>query len=170
MQDLYKPKSVSWAEVSEGDLHPLEPEDVERILTRLYDSPIRVMEKEIAQEIDENTYKSVIQYGIDVDREELLKALAYDREQYAKGFRAGVETLRQMLNDVRAKLERAVLAREERAATNPARWIYTQLGRGVSRSCSYSCEISCPICGATYPRLDGVDFAFCPNCGKPIEK
>lgn len=59
---------------------------------------------------------------------------------------------------------------KERAATNPARWIYTQLERGVSRSCSYSCMISCPICGATYPRLTGVDFTFCPNCGNPIEK
>lgn len=58
-----------------------------------YKSPIGVIMKDIAQqmavEFDNNVVKAVQKYAIDVDKEELFRALAYDRNQYNKGFEDG---------------------------------------------------------------------------------
>lgn len=45
--------------------------------------------KKYEDEQETEVYKAVIRYGINVDKEELLKALAYDRQQYEKGFADG---------------------------------------------------------------------------------
>ena len=63
----------------------------------MYESPINIVEKseEINSSLSEmldNYVMSVIRsYGVDVDKEELVKALKYDREQYDKGFKDGFE-------------------------------------------------------------------------------
>lgn len=61
-----------------------------------YESPISIIErviedigKEQATLIDNQTYEAVLRVGIQVDKEELIKALAYDRNQYNKGFEDG---------------------------------------------------------------------------------
>lgn len=58
-----------------------------------YKSPIGVIMEDIAQqmaiEFDNNVVKAVQKYAIDVDKEELFRALAYDRNQYNKGFEDG---------------------------------------------------------------------------------
>ena len=55
-----------------------------------YKSPIELIAHDImwrfAEEVEGELYKTVTQYGIHVDKEELLKALAYDRGQYEKGY------------------------------------------------------------------------------------
>lgn len=60
-----------------------------------YESPIEVIYKDVYHRInvdlEDNIYKAVINYGIRVDKEELVKALKYDREQYDKGYRSGVK-------------------------------------------------------------------------------
>jgi hypothetical protein len=54
-----------------------------------YESPVKVYQSELQTAI-ENEFLHVAQsMGVDVDKEELLKALAYDRDQYAKGYEAG---------------------------------------------------------------------------------
>ena len=55
----------------------------------MYKSPIEVITENVKKEVDNGVYKAVTQYGVDVDRDELIKALCYDREQYEKGFRDG---------------------------------------------------------------------------------
>jgi len=37
-------------------------------------------------QIEDGVFKAVANYGVKVDKEELLKALAYDRNQYKKGY------------------------------------------------------------------------------------
>lgn len=60
-----------------------------------YESPITIYTQEIAQKMNEKLEESVFNivraYGVDVNKEELLKALAYDRGQYEKGYTVGYE-------------------------------------------------------------------------------
>ena len=59
----------------------------------MYQSPIEIFTRIVAQKINENVdgmiLNAVIDAGIHVDRDELIKALAYDRNQYEKGYADG---------------------------------------------------------------------------------
>ena len=61
----------------------------------MYESPIEFFTKtvapKIAAKIDEQALEAVFQCGFSVDRDELEKALRYDRDQWRKGFADGVE-------------------------------------------------------------------------------
>lgn len=72
--------------------------DMENIFEKLiapemimdYKSPIEVMVGEMVMQYENDILKAVQDVGIDVDKEELLKALLYDRGQYEKGYADGV--------------------------------------------------------------------------------
>lgn len=55
----------------------------------MYESPIEVIQKNIEMQIENGIYKAVQNVGINVDKEELIKALNYDRRQYQKGYADG---------------------------------------------------------------------------------
>lgn len=61
----------------------------------MYEPPIEIVQHTIRDAIDKHiddcVYKAVVRADIHVDREELIKALQYDRDQFQKGFAAGVE-------------------------------------------------------------------------------
>jgi len=52
----------------------------------MYISPIEIIMKDIQQSIDTNVLKILQGYNINIDKDELIKALAYDRDQYNKGY------------------------------------------------------------------------------------
>ena len=54
-----------------------------------YESPIQVIAHDIGIQIENGIYKAVQNYGISVDKDELIKALKYDREQYDQGYAKG---------------------------------------------------------------------------------
>ena len=63
----------------------------------MYESPIDIVEttvnqicREMAKQKEEQIYQTIIKIGVNVDKEELIKALSYDRDQYNKGFKDGV--------------------------------------------------------------------------------
>ena len=60
----------------------------------MYKSPIEVVvsqfQEMIIQQQDEQTLQAIQKVGIKVDKDELVKALAYDRKQYEKGYVDGV--------------------------------------------------------------------------------
>lgn len=56
----------------------------------MYKSIIDIITSEPTYEIDGEIFKAVQRYGINVDKEELLKALRYDRDQYNKGYQDGL--------------------------------------------------------------------------------
>jgi tRNA uridine 5-carbamoylmethylation protein Kti12 len=61
----------------------------------MYLSPIELsttnpMIEQIKNETDEFIYRAVAHANVQVDRDELIKALQYDRKQYEKGFNDGV--------------------------------------------------------------------------------
>ena len=47
-----------------------------------YQSPIEVIQTQMRNQIEGNIYQAVMNVGVNVDKEKLLKALQYDREQY----------------------------------------------------------------------------------------
>lgn len=55
-----------------------------------YESPIRLIETDIYTQMrkqqENDVFEAILKYGIDVDKEELIKALKYDRGQYEKGY------------------------------------------------------------------------------------
>lgn len=59
-----------------------------------YESPINVFQKQIEVQMEGEILKAVSEVGVTVDKEELLKALKYDREQYEKGYQDGLNANR----------------------------------------------------------------------------
>ena len=59
----------------------------------MYISPIEVFINQLNEQMnidfENNCAKTCLQYGINVNPEELKKALAYDRNQYTQGFQEG---------------------------------------------------------------------------------
>jgi hypothetical protein len=55
----------------------------------MYKSPIDIIEKQMHMEFDDCIWKTVQDYAVSVDKEELIKALRYDRDQYEKGYADG---------------------------------------------------------------------------------
>lgn len=55
-----------------------------------YESPIQIVCREMQNTFDSDVMKAVLNYGISVDKDELIRALQYDRDQYEKGFADGV--------------------------------------------------------------------------------
>lgn len=53
----------------------------------MYESPIRMIMTEMQTQMEKDCVSAVQGYGFNVDAEELKKALAYDRNQYEKGFK-----------------------------------------------------------------------------------
>lgn len=51
-----------------------------------YDSPIRMIVGEMEAKMEADTMSVIQRYGIDVNKDELIKALNYDRGQYEKGY------------------------------------------------------------------------------------
>ena len=81
------------------DERAVSPEKASNLPTDLFDSvnyksPIDVFVTDILHQIesqkDDEIYKAVVSVGINVDKEELLLALRYDRKQYEAGFLAGM--------------------------------------------------------------------------------
>lgn len=57
----------------------------------MYDSPIRLAVSKMASQFNDDIYNAVVKTGIDVDKDELVRALNYDRNQYEKGYRDGLK-------------------------------------------------------------------------------
>lgn len=56
----------------------------------MYKSPIEIIYGDIKCKQEDEIYKAIVSYDIHVDKDELLRALSYDRMQYEAGYRSGV--------------------------------------------------------------------------------
>lgn len=95
-----------------------------------YKSPIEIVEK-MSSQMENDIMQTIISYGINVDKAELLKALTYDREQYEKGYADG-----QRAGERTVKVEQ--IPDEEETI-----WDVCECGADVYRAWIY-----CPYCGA----------------------
>ena len=62
--------------------------DDKELLNLNYESPINLIASEMETKLEADCVSVVQRYGFDVNAEELAKALAYDRDQYDKGYAA----------------------------------------------------------------------------------
>ena len=76
---------------------PIHKERLTTITDTSYESPIRIFQDEMTTRMENDVCKVVCSYGIDVDKDELVKALNYDRQQYEKGFKDGVRKFAEYL-------------------------------------------------------------------------
>ena len=72
----------------------------------MYISPIDIVETtvnqfcvEMVKQKEEHIYQAIINMGVNVDKEELIRALSYDRDQYNKGFADGVMSFVERLKE-----------------------------------------------------------------------
>ena len=70
--------------ISKGSVDKLFPKKDIDILG--YESPIKIVIGQMRMEQENNIYRAIQEYGVDVDKDELVKALHYDRNQYEKGY------------------------------------------------------------------------------------
>lgn len=68
----------------------------------MYESPVNLILQDVETQMDEEIERTVInvvrKFDVDVDKGEIIKALKYDRNQYCKGYKDGV-------NDILIKLK-----------------------------------------------------------------
>ena len=57
----------------------------------MYKSPIEIVQGELHTYVENEVMKAVRKVGVNVDKEELIKALAYDRGQFGEGHKQGME-------------------------------------------------------------------------------
>ena len=58
----------------------------------MYKSPIEIVQEQLKTQLDNKILFRVTQeIGINIDKDELLKALAYDRQQYEKGYNKAID-------------------------------------------------------------------------------
>lgn len=55
----------------------------------MYESPIKIMYGTAQSSIENDVFKAILSYDIQVDKDELIRALTYDRQQYEKGYAEG---------------------------------------------------------------------------------
>lgn len=80
----------------------------------MYESPITTMitevqdniAKQFAEQTENMVYEEIRQVGIHVDKDELLKALQYDRNQYSKGYADGKAEMRKKIDRAIEEIQR----------------------------------------------------------------
>ena len=72
-----------------------------------YESPIKVTMGQMRTQFDGELFKAIQDVNVDVDKDELIKALEYDRQQYVKGYTDGKKYAEDFAN---VKLARCLAA------------------------------------------------------------
>ena len=70
-----------------------------------YLSPVNIIYQGVQTKMEGDTFEAILSYGVDVDKDELVKALRYDRDQYRKGFSDGCLN---SWDTIRAEVEREI--------------------------------------------------------------
>ena len=55
----------------------------------MYESPIKIFQGEMQTKLEGEIMTAIQKVGVVVDKEELLRALKYDRDQYDRGYKDG---------------------------------------------------------------------------------
>lgn len=65
-----------------------------------YKSPIEVLLEESKLDYEKGVFTALQEFKINVDKDELIKALNYDRNQYIAGYNDAIKELMEMLTDM----------------------------------------------------------------------
>ena len=115
--------------------------------------------KYLAGEVDNLVLQSCVKVGCHVDKDELEKALRYDRGQYVKGYEDGKRDAAAAIEALQAQLPKR------------GKWIEdatTYAGPGLS---NYKCSLCGKICGTWRRGLEPSELPnWCGNCGADMRK
>ena len=110
--------------------------------------------KYLAGEVDNLVLQSCVKVGCHVDKDELEKALRYDRDQYVKGYEDGKRDAAAAIEELQAQLPKR------------GKWVEdttTYAGPGLS---NYKCSLCGKICGTWRRGLEPSELPnWCGNCG-----
>lgn len=104
----------------------------------MYKSPIEIICTGIEQQFENNILKAIQHYEIQIDKDELIKALNYDRDQYIKGYN-------EAYNEAVANLQKKGVWI---ARPLPDDWVGTLYTCNNCGSVEDSPTTYCPRCGA----------------------
>ena len=113
---------------------------------KMYESPIsiqKMVEHNIRESIDGAIYEAVLKTDVHVDKDELIRALRYDRDQYAKGYADGKRDAEQ----------HGQWTCDEDDGFNNFDWHCTECGRSIGYRCG-----------------NPVFSAYCPHCGAKMDE
>ena len=114
-----------------------------------YESPIEIVRGEMKSQLENDVYSVVQSYGIKVDKDELIKALEYDRNQYQQGYA-----------DAKTELERKT-----------GKWLPHPHERewDVCSVCGIGCKRREYEMQFGQEREHEFSYQYCPNCGAKME-
>lgn len=116
----------------------------------MYESPIKLIYKNVEQTFENGIIKAIQKVDIDVNKEELLHALKYDKYQYEKGFNDGVN----------AEIER----QKKFGCVEVVHGEWSLTIDDWFGDC-----YKCSACGEEFVLDEGTPkdngYNFCPNCG-----
>lgn len=115
----------------------------------MYESPIDVICSDMQMKLENEVLKAVQRVGINVDNDELIKALSYDRQQYTKGYADGYAD---------AQAEQRWIPVKPRPMTEEERQYYSEMyGYDVEyeEAVMYDCKMP----------EDGQEIWVCSKCG-----
>ena len=94
-----------------------------------YQSPISQIYKDVEykfkEDMENKTIEAVHHFGISVDKEELIKALQYDRNQYDKGYSDGRASMVEELEKIKAEIDESSFETYEKYSEEPIVCNYT---------------------------------------------
>jgi hypothetical protein len=81
----------------------------------MYKAPIKLISSPPKLDIDGEIYKAIVQCSVSVDKDELIKALQYDRGQYDKGYAdAKTEVAMEIFEELDGRLDKiCIVANKE---------------------------------------------------------
>ena len=98
---------------------PTEEDILKGIAEMSYQSPIEIMYQGFKTKLEGDVMSAIHSYGVNVDKDELIKALEYDRDQYRKGYADGC---RGRLDSIRADVAREIFEEIERLCDAHLYW------------------------------------------------
>ena len=111
----------------------------------MYRSPLEIIYKDVQHTLEEEILYAIQQVDIKVNKEELIKALEYDRKQYEKGYEDGMQMAKELKKG----------EWKEKKVFNESSIEEWQTAR-------------CSACGLYHTTPYGYyfyHFNFCPHCG-----
>lgn len=71
----------------------------------MYEAPIELIMGQLRNQVDGEIFKAIQDINVQVDKDELTKALQYDRGQYDKGYADGYkEAIREFAENLKTKI------------------------------------------------------------------
>ncbi len=134
----------------------------------MYESVVRIIHDDLRIKQEESVMTVIQNLGIDVNKEELIKALQYDRDQYDKGYADGyedahedIEKLTELMSECdRLKKENQLLWKKHTPVAVEVRELDEEFDIKTKH---------CPNCGVRLVKWGQCGLNYCSECGQALK-